>query len=82
MDKVKFIGLVIGGVIVAYLFLTVNMPLLVEVSGDAAAVIEASPSAGSYVGGAEGARYTPLALYFVPAILGIVLIVYKLRQKA
>lgn len=79
MDKLKFIGLVIFGVVVAYLFLSILMPLFVTVTGDAATEILNSPNAGTYVGAVEGTRYTPLFLYFIPAAVGITVIIFKLK---
>ncbi len=79
MDKLKFIGFVIFGVMVAYLFLSILMPLFVTVTGDAATEVLSSPNAGTYVGTVEGIRYTPLFLYMVPAVAGITAIVFKLR---
>lgn len=81
MDKLKFIGWVIGGMVVAYLFLTILMPLFVTVTGDAVTDVQTSPNAAAYGLSIFGLRYFNLLIYFVPAVLGVTLIVYKLRQK-
>ena len=81
MDKLKFIGIVIAGVLVAYLFLTILMPLYVSVTGDAVTDIQGSPNAASYGLAIAGTKYFPLFIYFVPAAVGITAIVYKLRFK-
>lgn len=81
MDKLKFISIVIFGVVMAYLFLTILMPLFIEVSGDAATEIAGSPNASTYVGAQEGANYFPLLIYFVPAVIGITAIIWKLRRQ-
>lgn len=81
MDKLKFIALVIFGMGVAYLFLTILMPLFVTVTEDAVTEIQTSPNAASYNLSVAGTRYFPLFIYFVPAAIGITTIVFKLRQS-
>ncbi len=82
MDKLKFIGIVIFGVIMAYIFLTILMPLFVTVTGDAVTQIQASPNAGSYTLSIAAAQYFNLFIYFVPAAVGITAIVWKLKTEA
>ncbi len=81
MDKVKFIGYVIAGVVFAYLLLTILMPLFVSTSTDAAASVNSSPNAASYATSVAGLQYAPLVLYLLPAAVGITAIVYKLKVK-
>lgn len=80
MDKVKFIGFVIFGVTVAMLFLTILMPMFVEITGDVATEIGTSPNIDTYVGATEGIEYAPLFLYFIPAAVGIAAIVIKFKH--
>ena len=82
MDKIKFIGFTIFAVTVAYIFLTILMPLLTEVSGDSADELEGDPHADAYVLPVAGLRYAPLVLYFIPAAVGVTAIVLKLKQGA
>jgi ABC-type uncharacterized transport system permease subunit len=81
MDKLKFIGLVFLGVAIAYLFLSVLMPLFVTVTGDAVTETQASPNAASYSLSIFGIRYFNLFIYFIPAAVGVTAIVWKLRRN-
>lgn len=81
MNKVKFIGLVIAAVIFFYLLLTVFMPIFVTVTDNATTAIEASTYNATYVGSKEGLQYSPLVLYFAPAVIGVSAIMWKLRQS-
>lgn len=81
MDKAKFIFFVICGVALAYIVITILMPVITSTSGAAVTTVNASPNASSYQSSIAGMQYTPLVLYFVPAIIGIAAIVWKLKKE-
>jgi len=81
MDKIKFIGVMIVGLVVYYMFLSILMPLIVSTSGGASSNVTASANAATYVGAAAAANYTPLVLYIVPSVLALAAIAFKLKQS-
>lgn len=80
MENIKFTGFVIGAVLIAYILLTILMPLYETVTDDAVTEIQTSPNASRYALSVHGVNYFSLFIYFVPAALGIAAIIYKLKR--
>lgn len=78
MDKLKFCGGVIGFLILWYLILTISMPVIGGLADDSATEILAA-NATAYAASAAGVSYMPLLLYLVPGVVGLGMIVWKLR---
>lgn len=75
MKKIFLIALIMGSVILSYIFMTAAMPFFVEMSSYAANV---SDNYSAYKAAMQG---VPLWLYFIPAVVGIVGIIMVLRSK-
>lgn len=80
MDKAKFVLFVVGAVILAYLIMTPLIPFISDVSSNAASNVTASNYSASYVGAVEAAQYAPLWIYFIPGVLGVGAIAWKLKK--
>jgi len=82
MSKLKQILIIMGAVSLAYLLLTVTMPVLSTFANDSANIVatNANVVAGKYPGAEEGPRMAPLVLWFIPAVSGIVGIVIVLKR--
>lgn len=81
MDKLKSIGVVLLLVLVSYIVVSVLMPIIVTTSGSAAGAMETSPNAAEYGASVAGVNYSPLIIYFAPAIGGILAVYRILREK-
>lgn len=81
MDKIKSIGAVLVFVFVAYILLTVFMPIVVSSKDVSVAAMEGSTYASDYAASVAGFDYTPLVLYFMPAVAGILAVYRILRER-
>lgn len=81
MDKLKSIGIVLAFVFVAYILLTVIMPIFTTGTDAAADAMEGSAYASDYAASVAGADYVPLVVYFMPAVAGILAVYRILREK-
>ena len=79
--KIVQVFLVVGATVVAYLVLTVIMPVLTDMASTANTTMAASSNMSNYPGMAAATIGAPLWLYFAPAIVALVIIVLILRQK-
>ena len=77
MGKVTFSLVVIALVVLTYLILTAAMPVFVATSNTAAS----DPSMASFPSAEAALRTSPIWIYFIPGIVGIVAIAIKLRSK-
>ncbi len=80
MEKLKFIGWVLLCVGITYLVLTVAMPLIVSTAGTASTEIGTSPNAAAYASSRYALGWLPLGIYFIPGVIGIAAIVWRLRK--
>ena len=80
-EKIKLVGLIIGAVTVAYLILTAVMPVLTDAASTANTTISGSSNFTDYPGTQGALLASPFWLYFVPAIIGIAVIVVVLKRK-
>lgn len=80
MKKIGLIALTLGFVIFAYMILTLVQPTLVDIANTANTTMSASSNMSNYPGTAEVMTGSPLWLYFVPAVLGGIIIVGILRS--
>lgn len=80
MQKAGFILWVVGGLVVTYIILTILMPTISTLASDGAAEIGTSPNAATYAASTASLNYIPLVLYFVPSVLGIGAIVWRLKH--
>lgn len=79
-DKLKFILWTVGGVIFSYLILTACMPVINDFADiGITEVIAEVDNISDYVGAVEGLQYMPLLLYFIPGVIGLAAIVWKLK---
>ena len=80
-EKVKLVGLIIGAVIIAYLFLTATMPVISDFASTANTTISSTSNMSDYPGTQGALLAAPFWLYFVPAIIGIAAIVFALKRR-
>lgn len=77
--KIVRVALILLTVTAAYLFIIIVIPLLADFASTANTTIGASSNMSNYPGLSGAILGAPLFLYFVPAIIGIVLIIIVLR---
>ena len=80
MGKVGAIIVIVGIVIVAYLFLLVVMPILVDMSLTANATMHATSNMSNYPGTAGALVSSPWVLFFVPGAIGVAAIIFVLKR--
>lgn len=79
--KLVSVAWIVGGVIIAYLLLTLFMPILVDTSSTANVTMAATSNMSNYPGTTETIISVPWVLYFVPAIGGGIALVVVLRRR-
>jgi len=79
MNKFGALLIIIGGVVFAYIILTAIQGAIVGIVSSANASITANVS--NMPGAQEGLLAMPWVVYFIPAIAGIVAVVWILRSK-
>ena len=79
--KLLFIAGIIGATVIAYLFLTIVMPILADFASSANTTISTSSNISDYPGTQEALLGAPLLLYFVPAVFAVILVVIVLRSR-
>ncbi len=72
---------IIGATAISYLFLTITVPLLAQFASSTNATITARSNFADYPGLQGALLGSPLWLYFVPAVIGFVLIALVLRER-
>lgn len=80
MSKFGQVILVVIGVSILYLLMLVVMPIMVDVASTANATITSDSNPANYPGGTSFLLAIPWICWFVPAILGMALIVFILRD--
>jgi len=75
-SKIKFVGMVLVGMAVVYILLTAFMPFISGMAFDTAN----NTSVADFPSAQAGLRWTPIILYTVPGVVGLTLIVLKLRS--
>lgn len=79
MDKIKFIGIVLVCVAVAYLSLAAVFGVITTSAFQSANTVNASANAYAYRATTGALRFSPLFLWFVPAGIGAGCIAWKLK---
>lgn len=80
MEKFKFVSIVVFFVVLTYIMLTSFMPVISDLSEASATEVQATAdNISNYVGAVESVQYMPLLLYFIPGVIGLVAIVWKLK---
>jgi len=77
--KIMQVLVILGAVLIVYILLTAMMPVLTDAAGTSNATITASSNFTDYPGSQATLLGAPFWLYFAPAGIGIVLIVYVLK---
>ena len=80
MNKLAKVAVVIGLVIILYLVLLVVMPVLNSVISTANATINSTSNLTLYPGGSEILVAAPWFLWFVPGGIGMVVVIFILKQ--
>lgn len=78
-SKIVKVGAIVGAVAVSYMLLSITAPLVADMASSANVTISASSNMTNYPGLQGALLGSPLWLYFVPAVFGVVLIVLVLR---
>lgn len=81
MNKVGPVAIVVGMIIAAYLLLLVVMPVLVDFSIAANTTAAASSDMSRMPGASETLIAAPWVLLFVPAGIGMIVIVVILKRR-
>ena len=79
MNKIGAVAVVIGMMIGCYLLLLVAMPILTDFASTANTTITASSNLSNYPGTQGFLLSTPWILLFVPAVIGMIVIVVILK---
>lgn len=81
MKKFGAIVTVIGVVIIVYLILLVVMPWLAEITTSVNTTLNASHNMSLYPGTSDFLISTPWILFFLPGVIGLVVVVLILRYS-
>ncbi len=81
MNKIGAIAITIGVVIMAYLLILVVMPFLADAAASANVTMNATSNMSNYPGTSGFILAIPWILYYVPGVLGMILIVGILRTR-
>ena len=81
MSKLGSVAWIVGGVIIAYLLLTLFVPILTDTASTANTTMAATSDMSNYPGTSEVVISAPWVLYFVPAIGGGIALVVVLRRQ-
>ncbi len=81
MNKLGAIAIVVAFVIAAYLFLLLVMPVITDIVATSNATMSASSNMSNYPGTSETLVSTPWILFFIPGVVGMVVIVTILRKR-
>ncbi len=77
-------AITVAGILLAvsltYLLMSITMPLIADFASTSNLTISASSNISQYDGLQGGLLGAPLVLYFIPAIIGIILVVITLRE--
>lgn len=80
MNKIGAVVLVVVFVILTYLVMLVVIPWLSDITTSVNATLQATSNMSQYPGTSEFLVSIPLILYFVPATIGLAVIVFILRD--
>lgn len=80
MNKLGTVAMIVGFVIVAYLFLLVAMPVITDAVSTANTTMAATSNMSNYPGTQEAVLATPWVLFFVPGVIGIIAVVITLKR--
>lgn len=80
MNKLGTVTIIVGVVIIAYLFLLVVMPVMVDAVSTANTTMAATSNMSNYPGTQEATLATPWVLFFVPGVIGMIAIVITLKR--
>jgi len=80
MYKIFQVIITVSIVLVVYLLMIVIMPVVVEMSLTANATMNASSNMSQYPGASEGLIAAPWILWFVPAVIGMIVVFLILRS--
>ena len=80
MNKLGAVLIIIGVVIACYLILLVTMTTVIDIVETANATMTASSNLTNYPGTQGALLSTPWILFFVPGVIGMVVIVLILRR--
>lgn len=81
MTKLRDVGIIIVLVAVLYGLMALFMPIIADLSTDAQATMDAEHDMTDYPGSSEAMGSAPWLLWFVPALIGGVVIVIRLRAE-
>lgn len=81
MDKAKQVGWIVGGTLLAYVFILAIWGIMIATSGDTAAALAVRPTIGQYWELVAAVNIVPWILFFVPAVLGGAMVVWVLRNN-
>ena len=71
---------ILAAVFVAYLFIIIVVPWLADITVTANTTIAASSNMSNYPGLSGAILGTPLFLFFVPGVIGIILVILVLKE--
>ena len=81
MTKLRDVGIIIVLVAVVYGLMALFMPIISDLSTEAQATMAAGHDMTDYPGTSEAMGSAPWLLWFVPALIGGVAIVVRLRAE-
>jgi len=80
MNKLGAIAIIVGMVIIAYLFLLVAMPVIADAVSTTNTTMAATSNMTNYPGTQEATLATPWVLFFVPGVIGIISVIITLKR--
>lgn len=81
MTKLRDVGIIIVLVAVVYGLMALFMPIIADLSTDARVTMAVEHDMENYPGTSEAMGSAPWLLWFVPALIGGVVIVVRLRAE-
>lgn len=77
LNKIKFVGIVLGCLVVVYVTLSISMPFVADIAYETA-----NDTSVASFGSAQGfLRWVPLFLWIFPGVAGIGAIWWRLRKS-
>ncbi len=80
MSKIGAVLIVVGVVIAAYLIILITHPVMVDIVATANTTMVASSNMSNYPGTSGMLVSTPWIMFFVPGVVGLIVIVAILRK--
>ncbi len=80
MKKFGAVAIIVALMIGAYLFMMIAMPIISDFASTANTTMSASSNMSDYPGTLDATLAIPWIMWFVPAVIGMIIIIIILKQ--